>query len=72
MLVRTINYGLRKVPVWTLYILLPLPAIVAVYLAISGQLGAEPIKELEHELGSVALNLPVSYTHLTLPTIYSV
>ena len=57
MLVRTINSGLRKVPVWTLYILLPLPAIVAVYLAISGQLGAEPIKELEHELGSVALKL---------------
>ena len=57
MLVRTINSGLRKVPVWTLYILLPLPAIITVYLAFSGQLGAEPIKELEHELGSVALKL---------------
>lgn len=52
-----LNAGLRRVPAWLLYILLPLPALWFLYLGATGGLGAEPIKALEHELGEFALQL---------------
>lgn len=52
-----LNRGLRRVPAWLLYIVLPLPAVWYLYLGLTGGLGAEPIKALEHELGEFALQL---------------
>lgn len=52
-----VNSGLRRVPAWLLYIVLPLPAVWFLYLGLTGGLGAEPIKALEHELGEFALQL---------------
>ncbi|WP_037229403.1 protein-methionine-sulfoxide reductase heme-binding subunit MsrQ [Roseobacter sp. GAI101] len=46
-----------KVPTWPLYILYLLPVPWLLYLAQTGGLGVEPIKELEHELGEIALQL---------------
>lgn len=52
-----VNKGLRRVPAWLLYVVLPLPAFWFLYLGLTGGLGAEPIKALEHELGEFALQL---------------
>ena len=35
-------------------------------------LPTEPIDHIDDSKGEIALCIPVSYTHLTLPTIYSV
>ena len=55
----SLNTGLRKVPVWLVYLGLFLPAPYLIYLALSGALSVEPIKALEHELGEFALQLLV-------------
>ena len=52
-----VNGLARKVPTWPLYILYLLPVPWLLYLAQTGGLGVEPIKELEHELGEIALQL---------------
>ncbi|MES0864089.1 protein-methionine-sulfoxide reductase heme-binding subunit MsrQ [Ruegeria sp. SCPT10] len=52
---QAINQILRKIPVWTIYVLGALPAPWFLYLALTGGLGVEPIKALEHELGELAL-----------------
>lgn len=54
-----VNSGLRRVPAWLLYIVLPLPAVWFLYLGLTGGLGAEPINALERELGQFALQLLV-------------
>lgn len=54
---QAINQILRKIPVWTIYALGALPAPWLLYLALTGGLGVEPIKALEHELGELALQL---------------
>ena len=65
MLVDRINNTARKLPAWTLYIALPLPALWFLYLGLTGGLGAEPIKALEHELGEVALQLLIAGLAIT-------
>ena len=52
-----INRALRPVPAWALYVIGPLPAIWFVWLGLTGGLGPEPIKALEHRLGELALQL---------------
>lgn len=52
-----VNSAIRSVPPWLLYILAPLPAAWWLYLGLTGGLGVEPIKALEHELGTFALQL---------------
>lgn len=56
-LVERINGLVRKIPTWAVYILYLLPVPWLLYLAQTGGLGVEPIKELEHELGQIALQL---------------
>ena len=52
-----VNQILRKIPIWVVYLLGALPAPWLLYLAVTGGLGVEPIKALEHELGELALQL---------------
>lgn len=52
-----LNSGVRRVPVWLLYMLYLLPVPWLLYQAQTGGLGPEPIKPLEHELGKIALQL---------------
>ncbi len=54
---QAVNQILRKIPVWAVYTLGALPAPWFLYLALTGGLGVEPIKALEHELGELALQL---------------
>jgi len=53
----TLNRTLRKLPSWLVYALGALPPIWFLYLGLTGGLGAEPIKELEHRLGENALRM---------------
>jgi len=56
-LISTVNRAIGKVPAWLLYILAPLPLVWWFYLGVSGGLGVEPVKELEHRAGEFALQL---------------
>ena len=55
-----LNGALRRVPIWALYILGALPPVWFFYLGITGGLGAEPIKALEHRLGELGLQFLVA------------
>lgn len=54
-----INQGARWVPTWAVYIVYLLPVPWLLYEGMTGGLGREPIKALEHELGEIALQLLV-------------
>jgi len=54
---RKINTTLRRVPIWLVYIVGAIPAFWFFYLGLTGGLGVEPIKPLEHELGRFSLKL---------------
>ncbi|NKB45744.1 MAG: protein-methionine-sulfoxide reductase heme-binding subunit MsrQ [Alphaproteobacteria bacterium] len=54
---QNINIRLSKVPAWPLYIIATFPPVWFFYLGVTGGLGAEPIKALEHKMGELALQL---------------
>lgn len=58
--VDAVNRLVRKVPTAAIYIvcLIPVPALL--YMGMTGGLGREPIKALEHELGEIALQLLIA------------
>ncbi|WP_025050073.1 protein-methionine-sulfoxide reductase heme-binding subunit MsrQ [Sulfitobacter noctilucae] len=56
-IVDRINGFARKVPTWAVYILYLLPAPYFFYLALTGGLGPDPVKPLEHDYGQIALQL---------------
>ena len=58
-LIDRINTLIRRLPTWAVYIVGALPAPYLLYLGLTGGLGVEPIKELEHELGELGLKLLV-------------
>lgn len=55
-----LNTALRRLPNAAVYVLGTLPAVWFLYLGLTGGLGAEPIKALEHELGEFALKLLIA------------
>ena len=52
-----LNDLLRRIPIWTVYLLGALPAPWLFYQGMTGGLGVEPIEALEHEFGELALQL---------------
>lgn len=60
-----INRGARKVPTWLVYVVGALWVGWTFWLGVSGQLGPEPIKALEHEYGEVALQLIIAVLAIT-------
>jgi len=60
-----INGAARRVPVWALWLFGLAPAVWFFHLGLTGGLGGEPIKALEHELGKVALQLVVAGLAIT-------
>lgn len=56
---QAINTALRTLPAWLLYPIGFLPAAWLWYLGLTGGLGAEPIREMELQLGRLALKLIV-------------
>ena len=65
MLAERVNGAVRRVPVWLIYVAGLLPAPWFLYLGLTGRLGVEPIKALEHELGLFALQLLVAGLAIT-------
>ncbi|MEL6607682.1 MAG: protein-methionine-sulfoxide reductase heme-binding subunit MsrQ [Pseudomonadota bacterium] len=55
MMIDTLNQTLRRVPAWPLYILAVLPVVWVFYQAVIGNLGVDPTKKIEHQLGLWAL-----------------
>ena len=53
----SLNGALRRVPTWAVYGLGLVPLAVLVWRALSGGLGIDPVKTLEHQLGLTALQL---------------
>lgn len=56
-LIDHINGAARRIPTWVVYSVYLLPAPWLLYLGLTGGLGADPVKALEHELGEIALQL---------------
>lgn len=50
-----INARLRRIPAWPIYVLGPIPGLVTFWLAVTNQLGPDPLPVLEHELGERGL-----------------
>lgn len=55
-----INNALRGVPAWLLYAVAPIPVITIFYLGLTGALGIDPAKRIEHELGLWSLWLLIA------------
>ena len=60
-----VNSVLSKVPTWPIYVLGALPPLWFLYLGLTGGLGAEPIKALEHRLGELALQALIGVLAVT-------
>ncbi|MDD9922050.1 MAG: protein-methionine-sulfoxide reductase heme-binding subunit MsrQ [Boseongicola sp.] len=54
-----INLGLSRVPIWLVYLIGALPPVWLFYLGITGGLGVDPVKAMEHRLGELALQVLV-------------
>lgn len=59
------NGALRRLPVWPLYLVGALPPVWLFYLGLTGGLGPEPIKELEHRLGELGLQVLIAALAVT-------
>lgn len=55
--VQKINTGLARVPSWFLYMVAVVPPAWLFWQGLTGGLGVEPIKALEHKMGELALQL---------------
>lgn len=60
-----INTALRRVPTWPVYVIGALVPVWYFWLGLTGGLGAEPIKELEHRLGLLALQTLIATLAVT-------
>ncbi len=56
-MIDSLNSALRRIPTWSLYLLGGLYPVWLLYLGMTGSLGADPVKALEHVLGTRALQL---------------
>lgn len=62
---QTINGALRKLPIWPIYAVGALPPVWYFYLGLTGGLGVEPIKEFEHRLGILGLQMLIAVLAVT-------
>ncbi|HEY7384163.1 MAG TPA: protein-methionine-sulfoxide reductase heme-binding subunit MsrQ [Beijerinckiaceae bacterium] len=62
---RAISDALRRVPVWLVYVVGFVPALVYFYLGVTDQLGADPLKVLEKSLGLWALRFLIATLTVT-------
>lgn len=51
----TVERGIRRVPVWAVWLLGGVPLVWLIWLGMSDGLGVDPVKEVEHRLGKIAL-----------------
>ncbi len=60
MLAQSINQALRRVPTWPVYLMGMVPFALLVVQAITGDLGADPVKTMERALGEWGLKFIVA------------
>ncbi|WP_090219215.1 protein-methionine-sulfoxide reductase heme-binding subunit MsrQ [Epibacterium ulvae] len=60
-----LNSWIRRLPVWVVYLLGVLPAPWLFYLGLIGDLGADPVKAIEHRYGELALQLVIAGLAIT-------
>lgn len=60
-----LNAALRRVPAWPIYIVAALPPAWLLWRGVQGQLGADPVKAIEHQMGLWALQLLIAGLAIT-------
>ena len=60
-----VNAALRRLPVWPVYALGLIPAVWLFWLGLTGGLGPDPVKALEHRYGQTALQLLIATLAVT-------
>lgn len=64
-LVDRLNRATRRVPAWPLYVLGALPPVWLIWAGFSGQLGVDPVKDMEHQMGEWGLWLLIAGLAIT-------
>ncbi|MCA0921504.1 protein-methionine-sulfoxide reductase heme-binding subunit MsrQ [Pseudooceanicola nanhaiensis] len=64
-LVDRLNRATRRVPAWPLYLLGALPPVWLIWAGFAGQLGVDPVKEMEHQMGEWGLWLLIAGLAIT-------
>lgn len=57
---QSVNGGLRRIPAWPLYIVAVIPPVFMFFSALNGNLGVDPVKSLEHEMGELGLQILIA------------
>lgn len=60
-----LNAALRPVPAWPIYIVAAFPPAWLLWRGVQGQLGADPVKAIEHQMGLWALQLLIAGLAIT-------
>lgn len=63
--VATFNGAARKLPAWCLYIVGTIPPVWLFYQALTGGLGVDPVKGMEHQMGLWGLQLLIASMAIT-------
>ena len=63
--VQTLNGWLRKVPAWPVYAIAVLPPAWYLWQGLTGGLGVDPVKAMEHAIGLLALQVLVATLAIT-------
>lgn len=57
---QTLNGWVRRIPVWPIYLIAALPPAWLFWQGLQGNLGADPVKAIERQMGELALQLIVA------------
>lgn len=60
-----VNRALRRVPAWPIYIVAPIYPALLLYWGLTGQLGVDPTKVMEHRMGEVGLQVLIAVLAVT-------
>lgn len=63
--VQRLNGALRRIPTWPLYIGAVIPPVYLFYMGVTGGLGVDPVKALEHEMGELGLQVLIAGLAIT-------
>jgi sulfoxide reductase heme-binding subunit YedZ len=62
---RSVNQALRKVPAWPVYLIGVIPPVWLFYQGVTGNLGVDPVKKMEHEIGLLGLQVLIATLAIT-------
>lgn len=62
---QSINGALRRVPAWPLYVIAVIPPAWLFYQGVTGALGIDPVKKMEHQIGLLGLQVLIATLAVT-------